>query len=88
MEDPEKSGMSGNRELLYDTKNGSFTLHTVSYAKIKCKMEFHLYPFDEHECQFGLDLWKNSSYQVLINRCETFHILKEQVVYTYVICFK
>ena len=53
-------------ELTYDVKSGSFNLYAISYAKIKCKMDFYLYPFDEQECRFVLELWKNSSYQVYI----------------------
>ena len=66
MEDPAKSGTSGRRELRYDAQSGSFYLFTVSYAKMRCEMEFRLYPFDAQECEFVLDLWKNSSYQVII----------------------
>ena len=66
MEDPAKSGTSGWRDLTYDMQNGSFNLFTVSYAKIRCKMEFHLYPFEAQECLFVLGLLKNSSYEVII----------------------
>ena len=63
-EEPEKEGTAGNRDLMYDVINGTFTLFTKSYAKIECNMGFGEYPFDTQMCSFIMQVFKNASYQV------------------------
>ena len=64
-EEPEKEGTAGYRDLMYDVRNGTFTLFTKSYAKIECNMDFGDYPFDTQRCYFLMLALKNSSYQVI-----------------------
>lgn len=49
--------------LKYDVSNGMFQLSFESYAKIKCQMDFALYPFDTQRCTFVITPDKNLTYQ-------------------------
>ena len=73
MEDPDKPGPLGWRYLTYDVTSGLFTLWASSYAKINCKMDFTLYPFDTQKCNFLISLIKNSSYQVMFGSFYKFY---------------
>ena len=54
----------GNRNLKYNVGDGMFTLSTESYAKIKCEMDFSMYPFETHNCSFLIHRVKNLTYEV------------------------
>lgn len=54
MEQPEKAGTAGNRDLAYDVISGMFRLKTKSYVKSNCKMDFEDYPFDTQTCNFTI----------------------------------
>ena len=68
LEEPDKAGTAGNRDLVYDVLSGTFTLFTKSYAKIECNMDFGDYPFDTQRCYFLMLALKNSSYQVILQK--------------------
>ena len=40
-----------------------FLLKTKSYAKVKCDMDFGIYPFDTQKCNFVITPDKNLTYQ-------------------------
>ena len=63
LEEPEKEGTAGNRNLKYHVSNGQFTLFTMSYAKLECRMYFGYYPFDSQKCDFIIGSFRNLSYQ-------------------------
>ena len=55
----------GNRALMYDIADGTFLLKTFSTVKIRCEMNFRLYPFDTQACEFKMQLKKFMGKQVL-----------------------
>ena len=55
LNEQDRAGTAGNRYLYYDPVYGVFELFTMSHAKIKCDMDFSLYPFDT---QVRLDVKK------------------------------
>ena len=61
--DQDQPATKGKRDLKYEMGQGIFLLSTESYAKIKCDMEFALYPFDTQRCTFVLTPDKNLTYQ-------------------------
>ena len=45
-------------------KEGKFELWTSTYAKIGCQMDYSLYPFDAHECEFRMrSVTKNMTFE-------------------------
>ena len=58
---------AGGRDLKYDMREKMFTLNTESYARIKCDMDFEMYPFDTQMCNFVIIPDKNLTFQVYIN---------------------
>ena len=63
LNEQDRAGTAGNRYLYYDAVYGVFELFTVSHAKIKCDMDFSLYPFDTQTCWFTMSSSTNLSYQ-------------------------
>ena len=61
--DQDQPATKGKRDLKYEMGEGIFLLSTESYAKIKCDMEFALYPFDTQRCTFTITPDKNLTYQ-------------------------
>ena len=51
------------KDLKYDVKTSMFELNTESYAKIKCDMDFSMYPFDSQICPFVITADQNQTYQ-------------------------
>ena len=44
---------------------GKFQLWTSTFARIKCHMDYTLYPFDSQECVFQMrSVTKNLTYEV------------------------
>lgn len=63
-----KPATTGNRDLRYNVADGKFHLRTKSYARIKCDMDFGLYPFDTQKCELIIFPKKNLTYQATILR--------------------
>ena len=63
LNEQDMAGTAGNRYLYYNVGTGFFELFTVSHAKIKCEMDFTLYPFDTQTCWFYMSSSTNLSYQ-------------------------
>lgn len=61
-----KPESAGGRTLKYDLEDGMFSLTTVSHAKIKCEMNFWLYPFDTQTCLFRMRIDKEINQQVQV----------------------
>ena len=57
---------AGDRSLMYDIADGSFLLKTFSTVKIRCDMNFRLYPFDTQICEYKMQLKKFIDQQVEI----------------------
>ena len=54
-----------NDVMKYDVKTGLFSFWVNYNAKIKCPMDYTLYPFDTQTCQFTMiSATKNLTYQV------------------------
>ena len=49
--------------MKYDVRKGMFELSSESYAKIKCGMDFSMYPFDTQWCPIVIIADKNLTYQ-------------------------
>ena len=63
MADQDAPGTDGNRDLRYDVLSGIFQLRTTSYARIRCDMDFKLYPFDTQKCLFTINGLMSTDYQ-------------------------
>ena len=63
MNEQDKPGIVGNRQLRFDAKSGIFTLYSVAHAKVHCPMEFHMYPFDTQKCEFIMRPYIDARYQ-------------------------
>ena len=61
--DQDAPATAGNRDLRYDIRLGEFRLSTTSYAKIRCDMDFGLYPFDTQRCTFAVIPMLSIDYQ-------------------------
>ena len=53
--------------MKYDMREKLFSLNTESYARIKCDMDFDLYPYDTQMCNFIIVPDKNLTYQACID---------------------
>ena len=62
--DQDAPATDGKRSLRYDVQTGSFLLTTTSYARVRCDMNFRLYPFDTQECRFTINARMNIDYMV------------------------
>ena len=63
MKEPSRS----NFVMKYDVKTGAFSLWMNTYVKVKCPMDYALYPFDIQKCQFTMkSATKNNTFQVRI----------------------
>ena len=51
------------QDLKYDVRSSMFEWSTESHAKIKCDMDFSMYPFDTQRCPFMITADKNLTYQ-------------------------
>ena len=54
---------SNPNDLKYDVKSNMFEMNTESHAKIKCDMDFSMYPFDLQTCPFLITADQNLTYQ-------------------------
>ena len=53
-----------NHDLKYNMMEGKFELWTSTYAKIGCQMDYSMYPFDTHQCEFRMrSVTKNMTYE-------------------------
>ena len=52
--------------LKYDIADGTFLLKTFSHVKMRCRMNFRLYPFDTQTCKFQMTPSKYIGQQVAI----------------------
>ena len=60
-----KEPSRGNYVMKYDVKTGVFSFWVHSHAKIKCPMDYTLYPFDSQTCKFSMkSATKNMTFQV------------------------
>ena len=81
LNEQDRAGTAGNRYLYYDAVYGVFELFTVSHAKIKCDMDFSLYPFDTQTCWFTMSSSTNLSYQGYESRNIIRKILSNPVIF-------
>ena len=52
--------------MKYDVKTGVFSFWVNCHAKIKCPMDYTMYPFDTQTCQFAMkSATKNMTFQVI-----------------------